>query len=135
MQQVADEIVPIGTKVRLSNGAEAMIEGHGTVIRNEEDSEAPDEQVTVYEIEVTKSHVGAGDVITLEGERQLLYRGAFEVPGEFVVSFKASFKSVVRADTEIEAQQALITAISGALTWDGDDEAPDELEQLEMRVL
>jgi len=65
----------------------------------------------------------------------LLYRGAFEVPGEFVVSFKANFKSVVRADTEDEARQALITAISETLTWDGDDEAPEALEQLEMRVL
>ena len=138
--QVA-EVVPIGTQVRVrSDGAdspiEGVIEGYGTVMRNTDEPVVDEsEQVVVYEVEVTKAHVGYGDKVTLEGERLLLYRGAFDVAGEYVVEFSAKFRSVVKAADEMTARQEFITAVSGALTWDGDDNAPDELTELEMRVL
>lgn len=138
MQQTVDEVVPVGTAVKIRcdgyDPIEGVIEGYGTVIRDNSGMENGGE-VTVYEIEVTLGHVGYGDKVTLEGERLLVYRGAFDVPGEYVVEFRANFKSMVRASNEDEARAALISAISETLTWDGDDNAPDELTELEMRVL
>ena len=140
MQQLVDEIVPIGTKIRVrSDGAdsaiEGMIEGYGTVIRSDENADGPDEQVTVYEVEVTKAHVGYGDKVTLEGERLLLYRGAFTIDAEYDVTVKYSFSARIKAENELAASQALRDALVEVLTFDGDDNAPEPLVEMEMRSL
>lgn len=134
-----DELVPIGTEVRVHTPSgyepiKGMIEGHGSVIRDGSGFENGGE-VIAYEVEVTEAHVGYADKVTLEGERMLLYRGAFDVPGDHKVSFTAKFTSIVKGGDREEARTTFISSISETLTWDGDEEAPDGLEHLEMQVL
>ena len=135
------EIVPIGTKVKVrSDGAdrpiEGVIEGYGTVLRNDNEPVVDESaQVAVYEVEVTKDHLGYGDKVTLEGERLLLYRGAFTLDAEYVVEVTYRFRSVITAENEAAATQALRDALVETLSWDGDEEAPEALAALEMRSI
>ena len=128
------QVVPIGTEVTVRGGIPARIEGYGEVLRNTDGPTVDEsERVTVYEVEVIENHVGAGDKVTLEGERMLLYREAFEVKGEYLVKLNANIRTIVTADGPEEALEQVREAISSLLTWDGDEDAPMALEQLELR--
>jgi hypothetical protein len=111
--------IHLGQRVHVSSdGRDGFVVGEGKVGVDGED----------LRVVVVDFKDGTGDVLPF-------FEGDVEVaePEGYFVEVAYVFKAEVKAFSEFDAEQALREALIETLTWDGDEDTPEPLRELEMR--